>query len=234
MPAWLTRKEAQKLCNRMLGTNVNQRRESMKITRRIKQGILAVSSGVLMLAAPASVAAYGMHANQQYSSPRWHSMDDEKRQEWNSYDYKRYHKKRWHGFYSNKRISQERCEQWQQTLSERVDAFKAGAQTDMNFMASTYATYQAFVTSENLTVSNYEAHQARIENRQNRADARAHNVTAPDFNCENEPTIRSIVRKTQGTQESIQRAKNALERYDASLDRLQQAIQASYNSQTNF
>lgn len=120
------------------------------------------------------------------------------------------------------------CAEWQARLDQWVANYKTTAGKDVLFGSDYTGMVQNFVTTQGLTVADYEAHLATVEAKKVTATTRIDAMSAPDLNCENdaaETTERGIDRST------FKDARWAMEDYKKSLKELTEGVRASYGGQ---
>lgn len=120
------------------------------------------------------------------------------------------------------------CAQWQTRLNDWVAQYKATAGKDLQFGADYTAMVQGFVSTQGLSVDNYDALLADVTAKNTAATNAVDSMTAPDLNCEQdaaETTERGMERST------FKDVKRAMDEYRQSLKVLTEAVRASYGGQ---
>lgn len=188
----------------------------------IKYTLLGVTTAAVMIAAPLGVSAHNRDKDDQQDTRR---QEEFRRQHQNNDNNRS--KAFWHKQHGDEDKAKT-CEERQASLNQKVADFKAAAQKDMVFQVSYYGFLQNFVTTQNISVSNYAELKAKVEAKELAAAQAVDVVTAPDLNCdEQNPNIDAKAN------DSLGQARAALNDYKRALRNFENSIRVAYHTQTD-
>lgn len=204
-------------------------RQFNTLRTRLKKGLLIGGLAALIVATPISVAAHGNNDGDRGRGDNRRSSQQDESARRGDDDYRGRHSDQHNKHWPP--VDPATCSEWQTRLNEKVANFQNTAAKDIQFGADYTVMVQAFVTSQNLSVENYDAILANVEAKKIAATNAAEALQAPDLNCENdaaENTERGFDRSGWG------QAKHAMEEYKQSLRQLTEAVRDSYGGDRMF
>lgn len=192
----------------------------------MKRALLVGGSSALIIATPVSVMAHGNNGgdgnrDNRGSQQKDHDKHDNGNRWWKHKDENK----------PKPPVDPAKCAEWQTRLNEWVTNYKNTAGKDILLGSDYSVMLQAFVSTQGLTVENYEALNANVEAKKVAATTAVDAMNAPDLNCEAdaaETTERGMEKST------FKDAKKAMEEYKQSLKELTEAVRASYGGNGMF